>query len=82
MTIITLDDDVINEVIAVGHYRNAQEAVLRILADYVQQHKQAPSLFDQLRVPDEVADNDLAALFERDQDFGRVVTSPANFSYP
>ena len=31
MTTITLDDKVIKEVIAVGHYRNAQEAVANIL---------------------------------------------------
>jgi hypothetical protein len=30
MTTISLDDNVINEVIAVGHFRNAQEAVLNI----------------------------------------------------
>ncbi|MDD4929738.1 MAG: type II toxin-antitoxin system VapB family antitoxin [Gallionella sp.] len=73
MTTITLDDEVINEVIAVGHYRNAQEAVLKILADYVQQHKQTPSFFDQLRVSDDIADDELAVLFERDQDTGRNI---------
>jgi hypothetical protein len=73
MTTITLDDDVINEVIAVGHYRNAQEAVLKILADYVQQHKKEPSFFDQLRVSDDVADDELAVLFERDKDTGRNI---------
>lgn len=73
MTTITLDDEVINEVIAVGHYRNAQEAVLKILADYLQQHKQIPSFFDQLRVSDDIADDELAVLFERDQDTGRNI---------
>jgi hypothetical protein len=73
MTTITLDDEVINEVIAVGHYRNAQEAVLKILAEYVQQHKRPPSFFDQLRVSDDLADDELAVLFERDKDTGRNI---------
>ncbi|MBT9098866.1 type II toxin-antitoxin system VapB family antitoxin [Methylovulum psychrotolerans] len=30
MTTITLDDQLINEVVAVGHYQNPQEAVLHI----------------------------------------------------
>lgn len=73
MTTITLDDEVINEVIAVGHYKNAQEAVLKILLDYVQQHKKEPSFFDQLRVSDDVADDELVVLFERDKDTGRNI---------
>lgn len=73
MTIITLDDDVINEVIAVGQNRNAQEAQPKIPAEYMQQQEKEPSISDQLRAPDEVADNELAALFERDQDSGRTV---------
>jgi Arc/MetJ family transcription regulator len=36
MTTITIDDQLINEVIAVSHYQNDQEAVIKILADYVQ----------------------------------------------
>lgn len=41
MTTISIDDLLINEVIAAGHYQNAEEAVVKILADYVQQKKQA-----------------------------------------
>lgn len=73
MTTITLDDTVLNDVIAVGHYQNAQEAVLHVLTDYVRQHKQARSLFEQLRVADEVAGDDLSVLFERNQDHGRNI---------
>lgn len=72
MTTIILDDKVINEVISVGHYQNAQEAVQEILADYLQQHKKGPSFFEQLRVADDVADDGLAVLFERDKDTGRT----------
>ena len=73
MTTITLDDKVIKEVIAVGHYRNAQEAVVNILTDYVRQHKKQPTLFDQLRLNEEAADDQLAELFERNKDTGRNV---------
>lgn len=73
MTTITLDDKVIKEVIAVGHYRNAQEAVANILTDYVRRHKKEPSLFEQLRLNEEAADDRLAVLFERNKDTGRNV---------
>jgi hypothetical protein len=39
MTTITLDNTLINEVIAVSHNQNAQEAVVKILADHLKQHK-------------------------------------------
>ncbi len=39
MTTITLDDQLISEVITVSHYQNAQEAVTKILADYLRQQK-------------------------------------------
>lgn len=37
MTTITLDDELINQVIAKSHYKNAEEAVIKILSDYLQQ---------------------------------------------
>lgn len=73
MTTVTLDDKVIKEVIAVGHYRNAQEAVVNILTDYVRQHKKGVSLFDQLRLNEDVTDEQIAVLFERNKDTGRDV---------
>ena len=54
MTTITLDDDFIKELIAVSHYQNAQEAVIKILTDYMQQQKQI-RITDLLAMP-EVAD--------------------------
>ena len=38
MTIITLDDEFINNIIAVTNYKSPQEAIVKILADYLQQH--------------------------------------------
>ncbi len=73
MTTITLDEKVVNEIIAVGHYRDAQEAVVDILTDYVRQHKKEPSLFDQLRLSADAADDQFAALFERNKDTGRNI---------
>ena len=71
MTTITIDDDLIHEIITVSHYQNAQEAVIKILSDYLQKQQIEPPFFDQLRLVDDVADDDLALLFERDKDTGR-----------
>jgi len=49
MITITLDDQLINEVIAVSHNQNVQEAVVKILADYLQKHKKETAFFEQLR---------------------------------
>jgi hypothetical protein len=71
MTTITLDDALISEVIAISHQQNPQEAVAKILVDYLQQHKNKPSLFNQLRLVGDSAGDDLEILFQRDQDTGR-----------
>lgn len=73
MITITLDDQLINEVIAVSHNQNVQEAVVKILADYLQKHKKEPAFFEQLRLADDFADDELALLFERDKDTGRNI---------
>jgi Bacterial antitoxin of type II TA system, VapB len=52
MTIITLDDALINEVITVSHYHNAQEAIVKILTDYIQQHKNQANIAELLAMPD------------------------------
>lgn len=73
MTTITLDDALLNDVAKVSHYKNIQEAVSKILADYVYQHKQEPPLFDQLRLANNYADDDIPLLFERNNDTGRTI---------
>ncbi len=71
MTVITIDEKLINEVIAVSHYENAQEAVIKILCNYLHQQKKM-TLFERLRFVDESADDDdISLLFERDRDTGR-----------
>jgi len=73
MTTITIDDEMISELVAVSHFKNAQEAVIKILTDYLQQHKKEPTLSDQLRLVVDYADDDLPLLFERNKDTGRSV---------
>jgi Arc/MetJ-type ribon-helix-helix transcriptional regulator len=64
MTTITLDDELINQVIAKSPYKNADEAVKSALFDYLQQHKDK-TFFEQLCLED--GDDGLALLFERDK---------------
>jgi len=45
-TTIAINQNLINEVIAVSHYQNAQEAVINILSNYLQQQKKALPLFE------------------------------------
>lgn len=71
MTTITLDDAVINEVMAASHIQDAQAAVSQVLRDYLQQLRKNPPLFEQLRLADDLADDNLALLWERDKDVGR-----------
>jgi Arc/MetJ family transcription regulator len=52
MTTITIDEQLINEVISVSHYQNAQEAVVKILADYLRQQKTRPNIAELLAMPD------------------------------
>ncbi|MBS3955038.1 MAG: type II toxin-antitoxin system VapB family antitoxin [Methylomicrobium sp.] len=73
MATIILDDALINEVIAVSHNPNAQEAVVKILADYLREHKNEPAFFEQMRLADDCAFDELALLFERNKDSGRNI---------
>jgi len=66
MTVITIDEKLINEVIAVSHYQDAQEAVIKILRDYLHQQKKT-TLFERLHFIDESSEDDIAVLFERDK---------------
>lgn len=52
MTIITLDDTLINDVITVSHYHNAQEAIVKILTDYIKQHKNQANIAELLAMTD------------------------------
>ena len=76
MTTITVDDQVLEAVLAVSHAQDAQQAVTDILNAYLRQHRQDLPLFEQLRLPEAEADDDLANLFQRDRDSGRTRVCP------
>lgn len=56
MTTITLDDELINQIIAKSHTQNAEEAVIKILSYYLNQTNK-PSITELLAMP-ECADID------------------------
>jgi plasmid stability protein len=51
MTTITLDDELINQIIVKSHAKNAEDAVIKILSDYLQQTNE-PSITDLLAMPE------------------------------
>lgn len=72
MITITLDDELINQVMNKSHAKNAEQAVINILSNYLRQAKEVP-FFEQIQLT-ECADDDLAHLFERDKDTGRDIS--------
>jgi hypothetical protein len=73
MTIIELDDLLINKVIQIGHYQNAQKAIDTILSDYIQTHQNQNTPFDKLCCELDMADEEIDGLFKRDKDTGRTL---------
>jgi len=71
MTTIELDDKLINTVIKMGHYQNAQKAIDAILSDYVKTHRKQTTPFDKLCFEPDMADEEIDSLFQRDKDTGR-----------
>ncbi|BCG63635.1 MAG: antitoxin [Methyloprofundus sp.] len=73
MTTIELDDKLINKVIKIGHYQNAQKAIDTILSDYIQTHQKQNTSFDKLCFELEMTDEEIDSLFKRDKDAGRTL---------
>lgn len=73
MTTIELDDKLIDTVIKMGQYKNAQKAIDAILADYVQTHQKENTSFDKLYFELDMADEEIDSLFRRDKDIGRTL---------
>jgi len=71
MTTIELDDLLINKVIEIGHYQNAQKAINTILSDYIQTHQKQNTPFDKLCLELDMGDEEIDSLFKRDKDTGR-----------
>ena len=73
MTTIELDDRLIDKVIQIGHYQNAQKAIDTILFDYIQTHQKQSTPFDKLCFELDMADEEIDSLFKRDKDTGRTL---------
>lgn len=71
MITIELDDLLINKVLKIGRYQNAQKAIDTILSDYIQTHQNQNTPFDKLCCELDLADEEIDSLFKRDQDTGR-----------
>ena len=68
MTTISIDDEIINELVLVSHCQNAQEAIMKIINDYLQQQKIKKPLFDQLRLISDFENEEIEDLFQRNND--------------
>jgi hypothetical protein len=67
MTTISIDDATINELVSVSHCKNAQEAIINLINDYLKQHrKQEKPLFAQLRLVTDFSNEEVDLLFKRD----------------
>lgn len=74
MTTITLDDQLIEEVISVSHCQNAQEAIISVVMGYLKQHQKTKQpLFEQLHLISDFSDDEIDLLFQRDSDTGREI---------
>jgi hypothetical protein len=71
MTTVELDDNLIDRVLQIGHYQNAQKAIDTILSDYIQTHQKQNTPFDKLCFELDMPDKEIDGLFKRDKDTGR-----------
>ncbi len=73
MTTIELDELLINKVLEIGHYQNAQKAIDMILSDYIQTHQKQKTPFDKHCFEVDITDEEIDGLFKRDKDVGRTL---------
>jgi predicted KAP-like P-loop ATPase len=68
MQSVLIDDATINELVAISHSKNAQEAIVYVINEYLKQHrnKEKP-LFDQLRLDSNFSNEEVDLLFKRDK---------------
>ena len=59
MTVVKLDDLLINKVIQIGHYQDAQKAIDTILSDYIETHQKRSTPFDKLCFKLDIADKEI-----------------------
>ena len=73
MTVVELDDLLVNKVIQIGHYQNAQKAIDTILSDYIETHRKKSTPFDKLCFKLDMTDEEIDGSFKRDKDTGRTL---------
>lgn len=73
MTTIELDDMLINKILQIGQYQNAQKAIDTILSDYIQTHQPPKTPFDKLCFELDMTDEEIDSLFKRNKDTGRTL---------
>jgi len=61
----------INKVIEIGHYQDAQKAINTILSEYIQTHQKQNTPFDKLCLELNIDDEEIDSLFSCDKDMGR-----------
>jgi hypothetical protein len=71
MTEITLEDDLINKVVAIGHYQTPEQAVIAVLSEYIKTHS-PEILLDKSYLDVDMADGEIDSLFERDKEAGSI----------
>ncbi len=71
MVAVELEEKLIDKVLTIGHYQNAQKAIDIILAEYVKTHAPEANAFDKLCVELDISDDEVDNLFGRDKDKGR-----------
>ncbi len=71
MVTITLDDNLINKVIAIGHYQTPEQAVITILSDYIKTHS-PETVLNKAYLDGDMADGEIDSLFERDKEAGKI----------
>ena len=66
MITITLDDNLINKVIEIGHYQTPEQAVIAILSEYIKTHL-PETVINKAYLDGDMADGEIDSLFERDK---------------
>ncbi len=70
MSTIILNDDLMNQIVQVGNYKDSQEAVIAILSDYLQTHQHKKTLSNKLHSDIGLTNEEIDSLFARNKDMG------------
>ena len=73
MPTIVLNDDLMNQIVQVGNYKDSQEAAIAILSDYLQTHQHKKTLSNKLHSDIGLTNEEIDNLFARNKDIGRDI---------